>query len=230
MSKRSLAIIPARGGSKRLPRKNILEVGGKPLIAWTIEAAQNSSVFDSIFVSTDDCEIADISSFYGAEILFRPKELSSDRATCAEVCYFHLQETNLSALHERLYCLYPTAPMRNQNDIQNIDKIFQDNKDALAVLATSEYFFYPYQALSINPSNEVKPFWSDLSRLRSTDLPPLVAGNGSTYAIEISSFLEKKDFYLSSNMYAYRMPKSRSIDVDTIEDYQILKALFAQTD
>ena len=220
-----IAIIPARGGSKRLPRKNILPLAGKPLIVWSIEAALESSLFDRVCVSTEDSEIARIACAAGAHVLERPHELASDHASVSETCFHHLEELKSQGFeYEYLFCLYPTAPLRNSNDLLAIAKIFESRQDAQAVIAATDYSHYPFQALACDQHSRVTPFWPELVRKRSSDLPELVAGNGSTYAISVQSFLQYRDFYTPTGMYVHRMEKMRSIDVDTPEDFFLLEA------
>ena len=220
-----IAIIPARGGSKRLPRKNILPLAGKPLLVWSIEAALHSSLFDRVCVSTEDLEIACIAKHAGADVLDRPIDLASDQASVSETCLHHLQELYLQGYqYDFLYCLYPTAPLRNSSDLQEIARIFKIREDAESVIAACEYLHYPFQALALQQHSKVKPFWPHFARKSSSDFPELVAGNGSTYAISVKSFLKYRDFYTPDGMYVHLMEKIRSIDVDTSEDFALLEA------
>lgn len=221
----SIAIIPARGGSKRLPRKNLLSLEGKPIIAWSIEAALESNIFDYVCVSTEDAEIAEVAEAYGANVLHRPKKLASDSASCAEVCHYHLSELESQNLFfDYLYCLYATAPLRNSSDLQQMKAIFCRNSDCNAVIATTGFTHNPFQAFVRDTQGKIKPFWPDLCRMRSSDFPPMCAGNGSTYAIKVSSFKEIEDFYSPQmrGVYCYEMPFKRSIDIDTQEDFLLL--------
>lgn len=228
MNQKTVAIIPARGGSKRLPRKNILPLGGRPIISWTINAAIESNIFDDIYVSTDDDEIASISLDCGVQVLNRPLSLATDQASVSETFYYHLT-TDLNANDYRnLFCLYPTSALRDAQDIINIHRLLTSSPRILSVVACSDYFYYPYQALERKDDCQIVPFWPELVRLRSDKLPKFVAGNGSTYAIETSEFLKSKDFYLANSMYAYTMPKWKSIDVDTADDFFLLEAVFSR--
>ena len=169
MTKR-LAIIPARGGSKRLPRKNIALLRGKPLVTWTIEAANNSKIFDDVFVSTEDNEIASIAASSGALVLNRPKNLSSDSATVVQTCLFHLQELASSGkTYEQLFCLYPTAPMRNELDLQEMASLFLKYKDAASVFAVTDFSPYPFQAMVLDENKKINPFWPDLADKRASE-------------------------------------------------------------
>ena len=223
-----IAIIPARGGSKRMPRKNILPLCGKPLLVWSIEAAFESCLFEKVCVSTEDDEIASIASDSGALVLKRPASLATDQSTVAQTCLYHLRELHREgSIYDFLYCLYPTSPLRNATDLSAIAKVFRDNPDAQSVIAATDYSHYPFQALVCEKNCKVAPFWPELVRKRSSDLPDLVAGNGSTYAITVPAFLQSQDFYTSVGMYVHRMEKLRSIDVDTADDFALLEACMA---
>lgn len=223
--KHRIAIIPARGGSKRLPRKNILPFNGHPLISWSIRAAIDSKLFDAVYVSSEDTEIKNISSDYGAIVLSRPVQLSQDTSTVAEVCCHHLSELLSAGQNiDQLFCLYPTAPLRDHIDLLEMASIFDMYNDVQSVIAVTKYSHYPYQALSCNNDGKIMAFWPDLVRKRSNELPKLVAGNGSTYAANVGSFLHFKDFYMPQGMYAHEMSFMRSIDVDEYQDLEILKS------
>jgi len=223
-----VAIIPARGGSKRLPRKNILPLGGRPMLCWSVDAALESRLFQRVCVSTDDDAIAQVASAAGAEVLHRPPLLGSDAATVAEVCSHHLQTWAESGEHyDHLYCLYPTAPLRNADDLRAMASIFDAKSDAIAVVAVSQFMHYPHQALQLGVHGELKPFWPELVNLRGSDLPTLVAGNGSTYAVAIEPFKQTLNFMPSAGLYAYSMDLMRSIDVDTRAEYDLLQAVLA---
>ncbi len=221
-----LAIIPARGGSKRLPRKNLIDFYGKPIIYWTIKAAIESHIFDDIFVSTEDEEIKEISKKYHCKVLNRLNSLATDSSTIVEVILSHLKEFNsIGKKYEYVYCLYPTAPLRNKNDLINISNIFEKQINVDSVMAVTNFSHYPFQALRINHEKIIQPFWPEYISKRSTELPNLVAGNGSTYAIKTDLFLKHKSFLLPDNNYAYEMESWRSLDLDNYEDLILLKSI-----
>lgn len=224
-----IAIISARGGSKRLPRKNILPLCGKPLISWTIIAAIKSGLFDKILVSTEDSEIYKIAQTEDVDVRIRPKSLSTDYATVADVCLYHLEELRQSGCqYKQLFCLYPTSPLRNEIDLRNISFILDSNTKVRSVIAVTKFSHYPHQALSLGKDGIIKPFWPELVSKRAKELPEFVAGNGSTYAIQVEDFLSNKDFYLTKGMYAYQMDFIRSLDVDTKEDFNLLEIIANQ--
>lgn len=223
---RRLAIIPARGGSKRLPRKNILPLGGRPMLSWSVDAALASRLFERVCVSTDDDEIAAVAAFAGAEVLRRPATLGSDQATVAQVCRHHLLEFACQGEHyDHLYCLYPTAPLRHAEDLRAMATIFDCREGAEAVVAVTSFMHYPHQALRLDDCGRLVPFWPELVNLRSNELPRLVAGNGSTYAVSVPRFLESLNFMPRTGLYAYGMDITRSIDVDTQAEYDLLQAV-----
>lgn len=154
--KRVIAIIPARGGSKRLPRKNILPLGGKPLIGWTIEAAQNSIYVDDVFVSTDDQEIADVASQFGVNVPgLRPEELSTDTATTQSVLFYTLEKYSKDA--SIVVLLQPTSPFRNSGHIdQAIESLVE--KSAFSVVSVTPCEHPPQWANTLPDNGSMKDF------------------------------------------------------------------------
>jgi len=197
------------------------------MLSWTVDAALQSGLFERVCVSTEDVEIASIAEQAGAQVLKRPDSLGSDSATVAEVCKYHLKTlSEKSELYDHLYCLYPTAPLRNANDLRSMASIFSSNSDAIAVVAVTNFIHYPHQALQITENSEIRPYWPQLVKMRGSQLPNLVAGNGSSYAVSIPPFMQNINFTPTIGTYAYCMSVMRSIDVDTQEEYDLLKAVF----
>ncbi|MDA7433306.1 acylneuraminate cytidylyltransferase family protein [Synechococcus sp. AH-601-N10] len=226
LSMKRIAIIPARGGSKRLPRKNILPIDGKPVICWTIEAALNSCIFDKILVSSEDDEILSIVKDYPVDACLRPSHLASDIASVSEVCFHHLDLLLKDKLnYDQLFCLYPTAPLRDASDLSEMAKIFAHHSDAQAVIAVSKYMHYPHQAFASDENMKISPYWPNLQHLRADKLPTMYAGNGSTYAILVEEFLKTLRFVPSNGVYGYPMSLMNSIDIDTKEDFQMLECI-----
>lgn len=198
------------------------------MLCWSVEAALESGLFTRVCVSTDDDEIAQVASEAGAEVLHRPELLGSDTATVSEVCSYHLRAwADSGEKYDHLYCLYPTAPLRNADDLRSMAAIFDAKIDAIAVVAVSQFMHYPHQALQLGVHGELKPFWPELVNLRGSDLPNLVAGNGSTYAVAIQPFLQSLNFMPQRGLYAHIMDLMRSIDVDTRAEYDLLQAVLA---
>jgi pseudaminic acid cytidylyltransferase len=216
----ALAIIPARGGSKRLPRKNILDFHGKPILAYTIEAAFRSGLFKKVIVSTEDAEIAEIAAKYHAEVAVRKPDLATDAATVAQVCEnVLLEEQGQGRVYDILCCLYATAPLRCAEDIAATVALLEKGACRFAIAAT-HYSHYPHQALIRNSDGYLVPRWPEWCDLRGSEVGELLAGNGSTYAVFVEDFLREKDFY-GPGMRAHIMPFVRSIDIDTAEDFEL---------
>lgn len=214
-----LAIIPARGGSKRLPRKNILDFHGRPMIGYTIDAARASGCFDLIIVSTEDAEIADIARGLGAEIHRRPAKLATDQARVTDLCLDFLDGEHRA--HRRwdvVACLYATAPMRTADDIRATAGLLEPRRCDFA-MAVTRYSLPPHQALKLESGGMLSPMWPELIELRSTELPELVVDNGSTYVADAAAFERHGTFY-GPNLRGHEMPRERSIDIDTREDYE----------
>ena len=215
-----VALIPARGGSKRLPRKNIIPFQGKPIIANTIEAAKQTGLFDRILVSTEDEEIADISRKYGADIASRDSNLASDEATVTDVCVdFLTSEESLGRMYDVLCVLYATAPLRNTQDIKHVTKLIDPGVCDYA-LAITQYDLPPHQALKLLNDGAITPMWPDLVSARADAIGDLRVDNGSTYVVSVQPFLETRTFY-GPNLRGYEMPRERSVDIDTRDDYDL---------
>jgi pseudaminic acid cytidylyltransferase len=217
---RRVAIIPARGGSKRLPRKNIIDFFGKPIIAWTIEAAKQSNLFDAVIVSTEDDEIKDIARKYGAEIDDRAQELATDDARVLDVCVDLLNRENMKDV-DILCVLYATAPLRSAQDIQKTVELLSRETCDFA-LACTTYDLPVHQALKVNDNADVRPMWPELIEERSSDIGTVVVDNGSTYAVFVPAFLNEKTFY-GPNLKAHIMPREFSQDIDEEHDLELAK-------
>ena len=222
-----LAIIPARGGSKGLPGKNIKELCGKPLIAWSIETAKACSNVDRIVVSTDDRKIAEIAKKYGAEVPFmRPAELATDTASTIDVI-FHT--TEWLKKHEDfqpayILLLQPTSPLRTVKDIEGAIQILKA-KDARAVVSVCETDHHPWWSNTLpedgNMRNFLKP---EILNKRRQDLPVFYRLNGAIYLAETSYLYENNGFF-GPETFAYKMPKEHSVDIDSNVDLKLAQVL-----
>lgn len=222
-----LAVIPARGGSKRIPRKNIKDFYGKPMIAWSIEAALKSNCFDEVWVSTDDKEIADIAIEYGAKVPFmRPVHLSDDYATTADVMQHATQA--FSQLQgqspDYICCLYATAPFVQANDLQAGLQLLKNNPLDYVFSATT--FAFPIQrAIKLNQDGNVEMFQPENFSKRSQDLDEAWHDAGQFYWGTAKAWLEKCPVF-SSKSRIVELPRARVQDIDTLEDWQIAELLF----
>ncbi|OEU67721.1 MAG: pseudaminic acid cytidylyltransferase [Desulfobacterales bacterium PC51MH44] len=222
-----IAIIPARGGSKRLPRKNIIDFLGKPIIAYTIEAALQTSVFDRVIVSTEDTEIAEVAIRFGAQVSKRPASLATDASTVVEVCSDLLEREKADGrIYDILCCLYATAPLRTSKDIINTLQLLEDD-NCDSAMALTNYHFPPHQALKLDKFQNLIPVWLDMINMKSQEVPDFLVDNGSTYAINVAIFKEKKSF-LGDHLKGYIMPRIRSVDIDTQEDLDLAYIFFGR--
>jgi pseudaminic acid cytidylyltransferase len=220
-----LAVIPARGGSKRIPRKNIKPFGGKPMIAWSIQAAQNSGVFDRIVVSTDDEEIADIACVYGAEVPFiRPNELSGDHTDTIPVIThaieWHLDQ-GLNPTH--VCCIYATAPFIQSQDIRHGAETLVQSGANFAFSVTS--FGFPIQrAIKLRADGRVEMFHPTHFQTRSQDLPEAYHDAAQFYWGTKAAWLSGTQIFGSGSVPVI-LPRYRVQDIDTPEDWEQAKAL-----
>ena len=215
-NKTFLAIIPARGGSKRLPRKNVLELCGKPLIAWSIEAGLKSKYIDKLIVTSDDEEILSISKKYGSGIIVRPEELSSDAATTFDALKHTID--NLEK-YDYIVLLQPTSPLRNEKYLDEAIELLEQ-KNADAVISVCEMDHSPLWSNTLPEDGCMKSFLKEeVLNKRSQDLDKYFRLNGAIYVCKIDKFLENKGFFLKENIYAYKMDKKNSIDIDDEFDF-----------
>jgi len=218
---RRVAIIPARGGSKRLPRKNIIPFQGKPIIAHTIEAAKSTGLFDRVVVSTEDKEIADVSAHFGAETDARNPVLATDSASVKEVCLDFLRREEASGqLWDILCVLYATAPLRNSQDIRQVVELVNPGSCDFAIAVTC-YELPPHQALRALPEHGLEPVWPELVQARSDEVGDLRVDNGSTYAVSVPAFIQYQSFY-GPRLCGHEMPRERSVDIDTYDDFELV--------
>lgn len=217
---KNIAIIPARGGSKRIPRKNIKDFLGKPIIAYSIEAALNSNVFDEVMVSTDDVEIAEIAKKYGAKVpFFRSTELSNDMAMTAPVLIEVInQYKKLGQEFDYGCCIYPCAPFINHLKIKEGFEIMLKENAVSAVPVVQ--FSYPIQrALKID-TNKLSMILPENMNVRSQDLMPTYHDIGQYYCFKIDNFMREQVLF-SKNTVPIITPESEVQDIDTEEDWKI---------
>jgi CMP-N,N'-diacetyllegionaminic acid synthase len=221
-----LGIIPARGGSKGLPRKNILSLAGKPMIVWTIEAARASTLLDRVIVSTDDREIAAIAETHAAEVPFlRPADLAQDSTPTIDPV-LHLLDFLVSVENYRpdyVILLQPTSPLRSTDDIDAAIRIAHARK--CSVVSVTEAAAHPLWMKQVDRDGTLRDFLqSDGRYARRQDLPPVYQLNGAIYLTPYETLLEEKSF-CPAGACAYIMPAERSLDVDTCWDYQLADLL-----
>ncbi len=220
-----LAIIPARGGSKGVPRKNIKDLNGKPLIAYTIEASLNSNLIDTTIVSSEDKEILEISKKFGAEIINRPKELATDKASTMPVITQVLNELSSKGKNfDIVVILQPTSPCRDSNDIDNAVKFFLE-QDANALISVVSPDIEILKAYIVNSDGYLQGAINDKYPFtRRQDLPKAYLANGAIYMIKTELFL-KSESLMTEKTLPFVMPKEKSVNIDTIEDFKKAKKL-----
>lgn len=221
-----IAIIPARGGSKRLPRKNIMEFNGRPMLHYSVAAAKESGLFKDVIVSTEDEQIAACAGAAGAEVMLRPAELAGDTATVNQVLLATLDQLESSGRkYEHLCCLFATAPLRTADDIREGHALL-DPPRVNTVIAVSTYPLPPFQALVRDENGYLKLNWPEVGQIQSQKLPTLLVDNGSTYWATTEAYRREKTFY-GATMVGYQMPFRRSIDIDTQDDFDLAQAVAA---
>lgn len=214
-----LAIIPARGGSKRIPRKNIKPFCGKPMIAWSIEAALQSACFDQVVVSTDDAEIAEVARQFGASVPFmRPAELSDDHTGTIPVIRHAIEWFNAQGKTvEQACCLYATAPFVSAEDIRRGLDVLQESDCDYAFSVTS-YAFPIQRAIRITQQGRVEMFNPEHFNTRSQDLEEAFHDAGQFYWGRAEAWREGRMIF-SSNSMPVILPRHRVQDIDTAEDW-----------
>lgn len=221
-----LAIIPARGGSKRIPRKNINQFGGRPMIAWSIAAAKKSGCFDRIIVSTDDQEIANVAEEYGAEAPFmRPRELSDDYTGTIPVIAHAIgwQNNNGSQVSE-VCCIYATAPFVQAQDLQRGLQVLQSSGADYAFSVTT-YSFPIQRAIRITQDQRVEMFQPMHFNTRSQDLEEAWHDAGQFYWGKANAWLTQKPLF-DSGAAPVPLPRYRVQDIDTPEDWMRAELMF----
>ena len=221
---RRVALIPARGGSKRLPRKNILPFLGKPMLQYSIEVALDSQKFDAVVVSTEDDEIADIARSCGAIVSNRNSSLAGDTNTVVEVCVdFLKKEAQKDILWDQLVILYACAPMRLVDDIVGVLSVLEkENCDV--VMGVTEYSHYVHQALRYDSNGYAKPVFPELITAPRNEVPDTHVSSGNIYAVKCAQFIENPTLY-PERLKTYLIPPERSIDIDTYNDYLVAQAV-----
>lgn len=225
-----LSIITARGGSKRLPRKNIKLLNGKPMIAYAIEAANKSKYIDRLIVTTDDSKIANISKKFGAEIPFmRPPELSNDTASSLVVLQHAVKwmEVKENYKPDIIVLIQPTSPFVLADDVdKTIEKIINNDSDSCfsvcEIKERPEWMFYL-------DGDRARPYVKKVSETaRSQDFSPLFITNGAVYAMKTDLLMKRNMIRNRKNSSVHTMPVNRSIDIDTLTDFRLAELLMKE--
>ena len=219
-----LAVIPARGGSKGVPRKNIKIAGGKPLIAWMIDAAKKSKYIDRLILSSDDNEIIKVAGSFGCDSPFvRPTEFAQDRSTVADVIIHAL---NKLPGYDYVMLLQPTSPLVLAEDIDGCIE-FLISSDAEAAVSVCEPGKNPYWTFAMGQDNTlVTVFGEKYFNRQRQELPLVYMPTGAIYIAGTKWFLENKSFY-SDSTSGYLIPAERSLDIDSELDFKVFEAIIS---
>lgn len=221
-NKTFIAIIPARGGSKGLPGKNIKMLCGKPLIAWSIEAGLKSKYLDEVMVTTDSVEISEVSKKYGAQVPFlRPQELALDNSTTFDAVQHALDfySTSFNETFDYVVLLEPTSPLREKDDIDNmIEKLVRNESSYDSIVSIGEVHEHPSIMKKI-VGDSLVPFCEDLELTsRRQDNEPAYFPYGVAYIIKTSVLLEEKTFYSARNAH-YKIKRYQNYEIDDLYDF-----------
>ena len=228
--KKVLAIIPARGGSKGLPGKNIKELCGRPLLAWSIEVARVCRNIDRVVVSTDDGQIAEVAKKYGIEVPFmRPARLANDTASAIDVIFHAINwlKDHEDYRPEYILLLQPTSPLRTREDIEGAIQMLKD-KNAQAVVSVCETDHHPWWSNELPEDDNMKNFIKPKIRNKGRqNLPLFYRLNGAIYLTD-TVYLHECNGFLGPDTFAYKMPQSRSVDIDSDIDFKLVALLLEE--
>jgi pseudaminic acid cytidylyltransferase len=224
----NLAVIPARGGSKRIPRKNIKLLHDKPMIAYTIEAALQSGVFEKVMVSTDDAEIAEISKQYGAEVPFvRGATLADDHTPASLVTLDALERLDSSAsTYTHVSQLMPNCPLRNAEDIQKSFEQFQQTKADTQLSVNRFGWLNPWWAFKMEQekTQTLEPLFPEALKTRSQDLPTLYALTGALWWAKTDVLRREKTFHTATRT-GFELSWQHALDIDDEDDWKMAEVL-----
>jgi CMP-N-acetylneuraminic acid synthetase len=226
VNEKIITIIPARGGSKRIPKKNIIDFKGKPMIAWTIEAALKSKHLSNVIVSTDDIEIAEVSKTFGAQVPFL-RETNADDHSPISLAIIHTL-----AQIERLQNKKPTivvqlmanCPLRDQNDIDLAIENFLENKNSFQISCFKYGWINPWWAHTVDNSGKADPIFNEFGSKRSQDLPDLYCPTGAIWIANVSELLKSQTFY-GKNYKFFPLSWMKAIDIDDYADLKMASVL-----
>lgn len=225
-----LALVPARGGSKGLRRKNLREVRGKSLVEYTLEAALGSSIIDTTYLSSDDADVLKVGTRMGVETVVRPASAASDEATAADVVAHFLEVLSPQQVSDDPYITYlqPTSPLRTAS---HVDDLFAQMKSQSqdAAVSVVKLRRTPFKAFTMTEAGLLQPIFSDdLSSANRQTLPEAYYPNGAIYVFRASRFLDQRSFPSAGSM-AFLMAETDSIDVDSEDDIKSLQGILEST-
>ena len=219
-----VAIIPARGGSKRIPHKNIVDFNGKPLIAWTIEAAQKAGIFDAIVVSTDSEEIAEVSKAYGAEVPFLRDQKADDFSPVSEAIIRTIEQLeSVGRTYDLVVQLFAVCPLRSSDEILESLEFFFERKAPLLVSCFKFVGMNPYWAIKLDDQFKGERLFNEIT-MRSQDIPELYSPTGAIWIGEIDT-LKKEGTFFGKDQIFWEIDWIGGIDIDDDKDLKLAAAL-----
>jgi len=229
ISNRILSIIPARGGSKGINKKNIYPINGKPLIAYTIEASINSNSITKTIVSSDDFEILKVANDYGADTIIRPDYLATDFSNSESVIAHALDFLHsCGEIFDILILLQPTSPLRDSSDISSSLEYFLNSK-ATSLISVTELVHSPYKSFKVNEAGYLTGVFDNKTPfMRRQDLPKTYKPNGAIYITYCDLFMASKLLF-SDKTVPFYMDQNKSIDIDTIYDVVLCEGIMQKT-
>ena len=231
MSGPCLAVIPARGGSKRIPHKNIRPLGGKPMLVYTVEAALESGCFERVIVSTDDPRIAEVAMEAGAEVPFlRADDIADDHTPASRVTIDALQQ--LASRGQRFTTvaqLLPNCPTRDAQDVRASRAAFDASGAAFQVSVTPFGWLNPWWAMRLDPDHRLEPTFPEALKARSQDLPPLYCPNGSVWWAQVETLIAVGTFY-GPDVRGFPLAWQHSVDIDDEADLALAERLLRRHD
>lgn len=225
----NLAVIPARGGSKRVPRKNIKALAGMPMLSYTIRAAQDSGVFERIIVNTDDSEIADVAQRFGAEVPFlRHPDIADDHTPVSTVTHQTLTWlADRGEQFERVAQLLPNCPLRTAEDVRDSLLAFEAQPHLSQVSVTRYGWQNPWWALRVDSTGAAQPVFADMLLQRSQDLPVLFCPTGAVWWAKSKTLLEAGTFHIPERAL-FELRWENGVDIDDDADFELAELLLAR--
>ena len=226
---KALCVVPARGGSKRLPRKNVLDLCGKPLVGWSIEFAKSSGLFTKTVISSDDQEITDVAMQFGAETHgLRPSDLSGDMASSIDVVRYELDQAEKDGeKYDFVALMQPTTPYRDLSRWVEAFDILKNNDTVPSVIGVREVEETPYHMFDLGTDGEIKALFPDGLKMRSQDLPRTVVITGSMYIVRADALRRDHSLFFPTSRAVICQSDLESIDIDTADDFAKAELLLA---
>lgn len=223
---RPLCVIPARRGSKRLALKNILPLGGAPMLAWSVRAARESGVFDAVWVSTEDAEIARIAERHGACVHERPAELAGDLVSATDVCIDLLEaRAALGDIHDAVVCLQPSSPLRTGSDVRGAwERFVETGADYLVSVTFIDPHYFHWAVRPGGGDTGWAMWFGDQFMVERPLLPPVYRPNGSIKIARAARMVERRNFF-GPRLTVYETPEERSVHVAERYDYDLAEFL-----